>query len=299
MRLRVRPADPEEAEAIAELINAHARTLHGEADLSPRTVREWFANVDGVVRVAEIDDAELACYGDLAFSAARTRADLDVREHPSHPGSARAMLDELEAAAAAGGASTIRAYAVDTDTALAGVLGERGYRPIRHSYQMLVSLERALETPRWPDGIGVRTVAEGEERAVHAANDDAFSDHWSFEPQPYERWAKWSFESERFDRSLNFVAVEGDEIVGICLCSVHWSDDPTYGWVGILGVRPAWRRRGIALALLLHTFAEFRRRGCDRVGLGVDAQSTTGALELYGRAGMSVHRRMDTFEKAL
>jgi mycothiol synthase len=80
---------------------------------------------------------------------------------------------------------------------------------------------------------------------------------------------------------------------------VHLSGDPTYGWVGILGVRPPWRRRGIALALLLHSFAVFRERGCTRVGLGVDAESTTGALELYERAGMHVHRCQDTLEKLL
>jgi ribosomal protein S18 acetylase RimI-like enzyme len=128
---------------------------------------------------------------------------------------------------------------------------------------------------------------------------DAFQDHWGFEPQPYERWARWFLESERFDRSLNFVVLQRREIAGVCLCSRHWSGDPTYGWVGVLGIRPAWRRRGLGLALLLHAFAEFRRRGCERVGLGVDAGSTTGALELYERAGMRVERRNDTFEKFL
>jgi len=292
----VRPAEEAEAEAIAALVNAHAVSIHGEPDLTAATIREWFANSEVVIRVAEVDGV-LACYGDLSFSVDRTRVDLDVREHPSHGGSARSVLDELEAIGTDGGASSFRAYVLDEDASLASVLGDRGYEPIRHSYRMLISFDGKLERPEWPTGLSVRTVVKGEERAVYAANNDAFSDHWGFEQQPYERWAKWSFESERFDPSLNFVAVEGDEIAGICLCAMHWSDNPTYGWVGILGVRPAWRRRGIGLALLRHSFAEFRRRGCDRVGLGVDAQSTTGALELYARAGMHVERRTDTLEK--
>lgn len=292
----VRPLDLAEAEAVAALINAHSLALHGVPDLSAGAIREWLANDAAEARVAETD-GELVCYGDILLSVTGERADLDVREHPEHRGVSRMMLDELEAIAADCGATTVRAYAVGEDLSLATVLAERGYRTIRHSYQMLVSLDTTLDEPQWPYGTGVRTMAEGEERAVRDASNDAFADHWGFEEQPYERWASWWLESERFDRSLNFVAVDGDTIAGICLCSTHWSGDPSYGWVQLLGVRSAWRRQGIALALLLHAFAEFQRRGCDRVGLGVDAQSTTGALELYARAGMHVERRTDALER--
>ena len=58
----------------------------------------------------------------------------------------------------------------------------------------------------------------------------------------------------------------------------------------MLGVRRAWRRQGLGEALLLHSFAEFRRRGLTRGTLGVDASSATGATRLYERAGMSVYR---------
>lgn len=81
--------------------------------------------------------------------------------------------------------------------------------------------------------------------------------------------------------------------------SSHRSGDPTWGWVGTLGVRRPWRRRGLGLALLQHAFGEFRRRGMSRAGLDVDAENTTGAVALYEHAGMHVERRRDTFEKAL
>jgi len=44
-------------------------------------------------------------------------------------------------------------------------------------------------------------------------------------------------------------------------------------------------------------FAEFARRGCTRVSLGVDAENTTGAVALYERAGMRQVRRNDTWER--
>ena len=53
------------------------------------------------------------------------------------------------------------------------------------------------------------------------------------------------------------------------------------------------------MALLLHTFGEFYRRGQPTVVLGVDAQNLTGALRLYERAGMHVSMRFTTYEKEL
>ena len=40
------------------------------------------------------------------------------------------------------------------------------------------------------------------------------------------------------------------------------------GWIGMLGVRRAWRRHGLATALLLHSFAAFQRAGCSQACLG-------------------------------
>jgi ribosomal protein S18 acetylase RimI-like enzyme len=93
--------------------------------------------------------------------------------------------------------------------------------------------------------------------------------------------------------------MDGDQIAGINLCRSHWIDDPDTGWVGTLGVRRPWRKRGIGLALLRHAFNEFYRRGKRKVGLGVDAQNLTGALRLYEGAGMHVHQASDLYEKEL
>jgi len=294
----VRRPSPTEVEAIAALLDEHATAYYGEPDLSPGAVSEWFGSDDVVIRVGERDGV-LACYGDAAFSVDGSRVNLDVRARPSRAEAAAHVLDALERIATGRGARVARAFAASTETAYAELLRGRGYRVIRHSFRMTIALAGEQPEPEWPAGISVRSLAPGEERLVHAVAEEAFADHWEFEPQPYERWARFTFEGERFDPSLNFLAVAGDEVAGICLCSLHWSADSQRGWVGTLGVRPRWRRRGIAMALLRHAFAELSRRGCTRVGLGVDALNTTGAVALYERAGMCVERRQDTYERAL
>ena len=95
------------------------------------------------------------------------------------------------------------------------------------------------------------------------------------------------------------LAVDGTETVGLSLRDDRIVDGKTRGYVSTLAVRPAWRKRGIALTLLQHTFAEFRRRGYAAVELDIDSQSLTGASRLCDRAGLHAVRQFVTYEKEL
>ena len=71
------------------------------------------------------------------------------------------------------------------------------------------------------------------------------------------------------------------------------------GWVQSLSVRRPWRRAGLGRALLLNAFRQFHERGERRIGLGVDAESPTGATRLYERAGMKVAEELAIYRKDL
>jgi ribosomal protein S18 acetylase RimI-like enzyme len=113
-----------------------------------------------------------------------------------------------------------------------------------------------------------------------------------------KRW-KYDREYEGFDPTLIFLAMDGDQIAGVSLCRPHSQYDSELGWVRSLGVRRPWRKRGLGLALLRHSFNEFYRRGKRKVGLGVDSQNLTGALRIYENAGMHVAQAEDYYEKEL
>jgi ribosomal protein S18 acetylase RimI-like enzyme len=85
------------------------------------------------------------------------------------------------------------------------------------------------------------------------------------------------------------------QIAGYSLCRYRMG----IGWVGTLGVRRAWRKRGLGEALLLHSFCEFYKRGMQTIGLGVDAENPTGATRLYKKAGMYVAAEYVIYEKEL
>lgn len=179
-----------------------------------------------------------------------------------------------------------------------------GYQYIRSSYRMVIDLHAPPPDPVWPQGLTIRTYnPDTDARAVYLADQDVFRDHFGFVEEPVEegleRFIHLLTEYDGFDPSLWWLALDGDEIAGICLCRPHAYEDPDLGHINILGVRRPWRKRGLGLAFLHHAFGEFYRRGKRKAGLGVDAENLTGALRLYEKAGMRVHMQMDTFEKEL
>lgn len=199
----------------------------------------------------------------------------------------------------------IRVSAVNTETESLALFERYGYSPIRHFWQMEIAMQPdAIPAPQWAEGIRVRTYVPGQDdRPVHAAMEAAFRDHWGFMPLPFEDWMTAMVNASTFEAALWFLAVadtpKGEQIAGISLCKIGTMDDPDAGYVMDLGVVREYRRRGIALALLQHSFAAFHRRGVLKVALGVDAASLTGATRLYEKAGMHVARQQTLYEKAL
>ncbi|MBN2472559.1 MAG: GNAT family N-acetyltransferase, partial [Anaerolineae bacterium] len=235
--------------------------------------------------------------------------------HPDYQGQGigAALMDWAEARAAdalqladPAHRVSIKAGADHRNERTARLYTRRGYVPVRHYWHMVRNLDPD-ETPEvalWPDGVTVRPyIPRLDDRFVYRAVQDAFRDHWGFTPQPYDEWITFMTSGEDFDPSLWVLAVstesDGNDIVGVSLCRPGRPQDPDMGWINVLAVDRAWRRQGLARALLQYTFAEFHRRGKPRVGLSVDAANLTGATRLYESAGMRVFRQWDQYEKVL
>ncbi|MFL5582950.1 MAG: GNAT family N-acetyltransferase, partial [Gemmatimonadaceae bacterium] len=148
---------------------------------------------------------------------------------------------------------------------------------------MRVTHEQEPPPPRYPDGLSVVAFDPSEATAFHAAQQEAFADHWNFHPRPFDEWAKRQLGVEGYDPSLWRVVRDGGEIVAGMTCRFAYGS----GWLEYLFTRRPWRRRGIGEALVQDAFHLFWQRGERTVGLGVDAQNDTGAFRLYERLGMT------------
>ena len=297
----VRPPTHDDAPRVLALMRAFDAAAWGDSDWTEHDLEEHWDELD-LERDAWVveQDGRLAGYGDADVRGGRIVIDGYVHPELRGRGVGSAVLEAAERRA---GEELARVdgrvylhYATIDDNA-APFFEARGYRPVRHQYRMVVDLdgEPAADVP---PGIEIRPYRAGEERAIHEAIQEAWAHGgWEYRPRTFDEWSKGVFGRAGHDPSLCFVALDGASVVGASLND--WKRNGDWGWIGTLGVRPAYRRRGIADALLRTSFREFFNRGERRVALGVDAQSPTGATRLYERAGMRVLYRVTVFEKEL
>ena len=181
------------------------------------------------------------------------------------------------------------------DSRSVAALDGRGWHHVHSSFDLEMDQDQAmaLEEPAWAEG--VTTVPWTPSVAADVHELIYVRAGWSTVPghnqRPFEEWSSL-FAGAFLVPGQQVLAVEGEELVGVAMCRI-W-DDGT-GWVSQLAVARAHRARGIGRALLLTALRRLRDDGATSLGLSVNAENR-GALGLYQRVGLTVHREWLTYE---
>jgi mycothiol synthase len=297
-RARSTPAVAADAAAVAEIVEALEASLYGQSVFSQADLEnEWLEiDLEQDARVVR-DGGRVVGYG-----VVRERGEVWRVEGYVHPdtlgrGIGKLIATALEEDAARGGARRIQNSVLEVDAAARKLLESLGYRAVRVFRELRIELGEPPPAPEWPHGL--RVVPFDPERdalAFHAAHQEAFADHWEYIPRDFESWSRFHLAGDRFDPTLWCVLSTGDEIAAGTICT---GDTYGGGWVQALFTRRPWRKQGVGAALLRDAFGRFWERGEHSVGLGVDAESDTGAFRLYERAGMLPALGWVMYEKEL
>jgi mycothiol synthase len=309
----LRPPTEGNAEDVARLVVAYDTAAFGSADFSVEDLHiDWrqpgfVLETDAVV--VPTSTGQIVGYAAVHDHGQHARLFGDGYVHPDYRdrgiGTALARWSERRArelvgAAPQGTQVTLDQGTAGTDAAAASLLSREGYTRVRSFWHMSIQMEGPPSVPTWPKGIIVRPFVPGEdEYAAYTTATEAFQDHWDHVAIPFEGWRASRIDREGFDPSLVFLARENDTVAGAIRCRMRGEGPSEKGWVDNLSVRRPWRGRGLGTALLVHAFGTFYGRGTRTVGLGVDAESLTGATRLYERTGMHIERHFDTYRKTL
>jgi mycothiol synthase len=193
----------------------------------------------------------------------------------------------------------VHAGAFADEPRVSALLSSRGYREVRRFELRRVDFAGEPAAPRAVEGISIRGFRPEETRQLYEAHVDAFADHWGQGEETYEDFRHHLLETPEYDARLWFVAWDGDELAGYVGAHEKSREDPSRGYIALLGVRRPYRRRGLGAALLLQAFGALYARGQGGADLHVDTDSLTGATRLYARVGMTAHPRFATWEKEL
>jgi ribosomal protein S18 acetylase RimI-like enzyme len=305
---RIRPATRGDAPEIVDLLNACDVVEVGEPDSTLDDLEnDW--SMEGFdpgrdAWVAESSGGELVGYayaGDQ-FRTGELEADLWV--HPDHhePELRGRLLGLAERRAARLAVErgypdpSLDVFCITANRAKRDLLRRHGYALKRTVFRMTADLAAGVQELPVPGGLEIRPFQlEADERPMYETMNEAFEDHFRQSEEPFEAWRARLLGHGDFDPGLWWLAWDGDEAVGALVAYDHGD----LGWIKGLGVRRAWRRRGLGGALLAHALAEFFRRGQLRVDLGVDAEGETRPLRLYELAGMRASSAYELYARSL
>jgi ribosomal protein S18 acetylase RimI-like enzyme len=178
-----------------------------------------------------------------------------------------------------------------------------GYAAIRWFHDMVRPLSGdAAPIPEItvPEGVHLAPWTTDLDESVRLAHNDSFAGHWGSQPRDEELWKESVTEHRTFRRDWSRVVIDSTQldddgqpaVAGYLAAHAYPQDWPakgySQGWVSLVGVRPAWRGRRLAAALLAENLRCLRADGIDAAGLNVDTGNTSGALDLYHRMGYDV-----------
>jgi len=305
-----RPANWDDLPAVARLFQRAEADRHGTISFRQRDLRLRWLGRDGFddTIVVEDEDDALAAFAEFTvdtdiFSHA---ADvwIDARVDPAHlnaglatwlhaRGVERARSEAVERGL---GQVMLRTTVTAGDRPAERFLASQGFEPAHHYVSMRLDLDEPPPRPVWPDPVAIREATPRDLAAIHQTHQVAFQDHVASLPMGLTDWVDSRTGGDPPDWPLWLVATVDEDVVGICLGRAGTPEGADMGYIRDLGVIPAWRRNGVALALLMTAFRRFYARGLTGVALEVDDETLAGAVELYRRAGMEVASRTDVVE---
>lgn len=193
----------------------------------------------------------------------------------------------------------------ETVTSRTALVRAAGYTPVRWWNDM----ERDLapdapplpEVPPVPAGLRLVPYERDRDDAVRRAHSESFAGHWGSAPPDPERWTHYYTGAQAFRPEVSLLVLDGEEVAAYLLTYFWAADAEATGvreaWIGQLGTRPGWRRRGLGSLLLAAALTGVRAAGYQRAGLDVDTENASGALGFYERLGFVVDHRSVSWAK--
>jgi len=180
------------------------------------------------------------------------------------------------------------------------LLENRQYQPVRYSFEMVRPNLLDIPDLRLPEGLEVRPVKPEHYRTIWEASNEFFRDHWGYIPDPWESFESF-LTSPDCDPSLWRVAWHNKEVVGMVLSFIDADQNEKFGrkrgYTENICVKRAWRKHGVASALIAMSLKAIKEAGMLEAGLGVDAENISGALHLYQHMGYQMVKRMTIYRK--
>ncbi|GAC1555860.1 MAG: hypothetical protein NVS2B7_31570 [Herpetosiphon sp.] len=177
----------------------------------------------------------------------------------------------------------LTAWVPEVMTTRRAFLHAHGFVTVRYMYHLSRDLHGPIDEPRLPAGFDLRPVAGGADDAAWTEScNAAFADHWNHQAVALS-YRQALVRTPGYRPALDLLATAPDgTIASVCIGEIRdVTGSVPEGYIATLGTRLAYRRLGLARALLQEELRRMAAAGIARAFLHVDSENPTGATRLY------------------
>ena len=173
------------------------------------------------------------------------------------------------------------------------VLEDLGYLVVRRFNNMLYRFGEAPEISL-PAGFEIRPVRPEHMRAVWEAQKEMNAGLFENVAEDWleEKYSTWLENPENNPRFWQ-VAWSGNQLAGMVLAHINEKENAErnhqHCYTEHIYVRPQWRGRGLASALIARSLKVLKDQGMMEAELGVDSENESAAFRLYQRLGYQTY----------
>lgn len=302
---------------LLELNRSSRAADHNPEPITLEAIAHALAHMDGLSREQGVTiaflEGEPIGYSRLGWYSSRPETRLyyqisfmipEQRSHwPALIKENERLLDQIAAGHPPVPERYFQAWASDYQKNWMAVLESSSYRVVRRFNNMLYPLGEAPTIPM-PAGLEVRPVLPEHMRAVWEAQKEMNAGLFENVVEDWldEKYPAWLANPENNPRFWQ-VAWDGDQLAGMVLARIdekeYEKQTGKHGYTEHIFVRPQWRGRGLASALIARSLQVLKEQGVTEAELGVDAENESAAFRLYERLGYKTFSVDTWFRKAM
>ena len=225
------------------------------------------------------------------------RTILELGIHPSLNGTGveKEVIRDAVARSRALGASTLHVSVTPSEYWETIMEGE-GFSLVR-CYWLMRWQEPKVPSVELPQGYGIESFRPGDEERLTMVQNASFGGSWGFCPNTVEE-VSYGVGMSISNRDGIIFLTHGDDTAGYCWTYIIGESRPVAGIIGMIGITPEYRGRGLSKPILLAGMNYLYSGGVDYIGLDVDAENAPG-VRLYTSVGFKKAQEYHWFESRL
>lgn len=187
----------------------------------------------------------------------------------------------------------------DNENELEKLVDQLGWSKVRRYLKLTTSSNISLATAAVPDGFTVRTMLGLDEvPELTYIQNEAFKEHFGYSPNAEDEIIAHLLAGNSSPDNIVMIHDVHEQLVAYCWTFIYERDGLKIGRIGMMGVLPTTRKKGLGRAIAEAGFNHLVRQKVSSIELDVDSENAP-AIHVYSSLGFNEDSEVSWWERAL